>query len=132
MAAVMAEALMTGARFGDMLMAGTLFPQPHLPQAHLSALLLGSGLVFWFWGTWPLLEPRSYLRKLHSLTVADTLGSGLMVLGLLVRLPRLWPLLTLALLALIVWNTIFGYVLANCSLTARPSPRPPAPRPPDA
>jgi multicomponent Na+:H+ antiporter subunit G len=38
-----------------------------------------------------------------------------MLLGLLLRIPRQWPLLTLALLALMMWNTILGYVLAACS-----------------
>ena len=76
-------------------------------------LLLGGGLLLWFWGTWPLLEPISYLRKLHKLSVADTLGSVLMLLGLLLRIPQQWPLLTLALLGLVIWNTIFGYVLAS-------------------
>jgi multicomponent Na+:H+ antiporter subunit G len=90
---------------------------------HASLLLLGAGLLLWFWGTWPLLESRSYLSKLHALSVADSLGSGLMVLGLLLRIPRQWPLLTIAMLGLIVWNTIFGYVLANCSLPADPSER---------
>jgi multicomponent Na+:H+ antiporter subunit G len=87
----------------------------------VSLVLLGAGLVFWFWGTWPLVEEsRSYLHKLHALSVADTLGSALMLLGLLLRIPGQWPLLTLALLSLMVWNTIFGYVLAACS---RPFPR---------
>jgi multicomponent Na+:H+ antiporter subunit G len=84
-----------------------------------SLLLLGTGLVFWFWGTWPLLETSSYARKLHALSVADTLGSALMLLGLLLRIPRQWPLLTLGLLALMLWNTIFGYVLATCSQSRR-------------
>lgn len=83
---------------------------------HLSLLLLGAGLLLWFWGTWPLLESSSYLGKLHKLSVADTLGSTLMLLGLLLRIPGQWPLLCLALLGLMVWNTIFGYVLARCSL----------------
>lgn len=82
----------------------------------ISLTLLLVGLVLWFWGTWPLLEDCSYLRKLHTLTVADSLGSGLMLLGLLLQMPDQWPLLCLALLALMVWNTIFGYVLANCSI----------------
>lgn len=82
----------------------------------LSLLLLGAGLLLWFWGTWPLLEGGSYLGRLHKLSVADTLGSVLMLLGLLLRIPDQWPLLGLALLGLIVWNTIFGYVLASCSL----------------
>ena len=81
----------------------------------MSLLLLGAGLVLWFWGTWPLLEQGSYLSKLHKLSVSDTLGSGLMLLGLLLRIPSQWPLLALALLGLVVWNTIFGYVLARCS-----------------
>mgnify|MGYP001554127485 CR=1 FL=1 len=88
-------------------------------------LLLGVGLLMWFWGTWPLLEPWSYLRKLHALSVADTLGSACMIAGLLLRIPRAWPLLTLALLALIVWNTIFGYVLAACSRDAAARPAEP-------
>lgn len=83
----------------------------------LSLLLLGAGLLLWFWGTWPLLEGSSYLSKLHKLSVSDTLGSGLILLGLLLRIPRQWPLLGLALLGLVVWNTIFGYVLARCSLS---------------
>ncbi|QVL54091.1 MAG: monovalent cation/H(+) antiporter subunit G [Cyanobium sp. M30B3] len=85
----------------------------------LSALLLGLGLILWFAGSWPLLGRSSYLTKLHYLGVADTLGSALMLLGLLLRFNREWPLLLLALLSLVVWNTIFGYVLAACS-QARP------------
>ena len=40
-----------------------------------------------------------------------------MLLGLLLRIPQQWPLLCLALLGLVLWNTIFGYVLASCSLS---------------
>jgi multicomponent Na+:H+ antiporter subunit G len=81
----------------------------------LSDLLLVAGLVLWFAGTWPLLGRSSYLRKLHFLGIGDTLGSALMLLGLLLRLNREWPLLLLALISLVIWNTIFGYVLASCS-----------------
>jgi multicomponent Na+:H+ antiporter subunit G len=89
---------------------------PLLLAHQLSLLLLGTGLLLWFWGTWPLLEGGSYLNKLHKLSVSDTLGSGLMLLGLLLRIPQQWPLICLALLGLVVWNTIFGYVLARCSI----------------
>ena len=92
-------------------------PLPLTDSISLALLLVG--LVLWFWGTWPLLEDCSYLRKLHTLTVADSLGSGMMLLGLLLQMPDQWPLLCLALLALMVWNTIFGYVLANCSIDTR-------------
>jgi multicomponent Na+:H+ antiporter subunit G len=73
------------------------------------------GLVFWFWGTWPLLGPRSVLFKLHTLSVADILGSISIVFGLLLKIPKELPLLLLALLSLAIWNTILGYVLAYCA-----------------
>jgi len=81
----------------------------------LSNACIAFGLVFWLWGTWPLLGHRSVLFKLHSLSVADTLGSMAIVVGLLLRIPREWPLLVLALISLAIWNTILGYVLAYCS-----------------
>lgn len=80
-----------------------------------SYTLIGIGIVFWFWGTWPLLGQRSVLFKLHSLSVSDTLGSMAIVVGLLLRIPREWPLLVLALISLAIWNTVLGYVLAFCS-----------------
>lgn len=80
-----------------------------------SYLCLGVGIVFWFWGTWPLLGNRSVLFKLHSISVADTLGSMSIMVGLLLKIPREWPLLLLALISLAIWNTILGYVLAYCS-----------------
>ncbi|MGY2766537.1 monovalent cation/H(+) antiporter subunit G [Thermostichus sp. MS-CIW-26] len=81
----------------------------------LSYLLFGIGVLFWLWGTAPLLGDRSILFKLHGLSVSDTLGSMSIVLGLLLRIPREWPLLVLALISLAIWNTILGYVLAFCS-----------------
>ncbi|NJK30311.1 MAG: monovalent cation/H(+) antiporter subunit G [Acaryochloris sp. RU_4_1] len=83
----------------------------------LSYTCMGVGIIFWFWGTLPLLGPRSVLFKLHSLSVADTLGSMLIVIGLLLKIPREWPLLILAILSLSIWNTVLGYVLAYCSNT---------------
>ena len=83
----------------------------------LSYVCFGVGLVFWFWGTWPLVGDRSVLFKLHSLSVADTLGSISIVVGLLLKIPREWPLLILALISLAIWNTVLGYVLAYCSST---------------
>jgi len=77
--------------------------------------LMGIGVFFWLWGTAPLLGRRSVLFKLHSLSVADTLGSMAIVVGLLLKLSREWPLLLLALISLALWNTVLGYVLAYCS-----------------
>lgn len=81
----------------------------------LSYVCIAIGLVFWVWGTWPLLGDRSVLFKLHSLSVADTLGSMSITVGLLLKIPREWPLLLLALISLAIWNTVLGYVLAYCS-----------------
>lgn len=81
----------------------------------LSYGCLGLGIIFWLWGTFPLLGQRSVLFKLHSLSVADTLGSMSMLIGLLLKIPSEWPLLILAIISLAIWNTMLGYVLAYCS-----------------
>ena len=81
----------------------------------LSYGLIVLGIIFWFWGTLPLLGHRSVLFKLHSLSVSDTLGSMSIVVGLLLKIPGEWPLLVLAIITLAIWNTVLGYVLAYCS-----------------
>lgn len=81
----------------------------------LSYSLMVMGIIFWFWGTLPLIGKRSVLFKLHSLSVADTLGSMSIVIGLLLKIPSEWPLLLLAIITLAIWNTVLGYVLAYCS-----------------
>jgi len=78
------------------------------------------GIIFWFWGTLPLISNKSVLVKLHSLSVADTLGSITMLVGLLLKIPQEWSLLLLAIITLTIWNTILGYVIAHCS---DPNPR---------
>ena len=81
----------------------------------LSYSFIVIGIVFWFWGTLPLIGKRSVLFKLHSLSVADTLGSMSIIVGLLLKISREWPLLLLAIITLAIWNTVLGYVLAYCS-----------------
>lgn len=81
----------------------------------LSYALMGVGIVFWFWGTFHLVSDRSVLFKLHGLSVADTLGSIAIILGLMLKIPSRLPLLILALLSLAMWNTMLGYVLAYCA-----------------
>ncbi|MEL6490960.1 MAG: monovalent cation/H(+) antiporter subunit G [Cyanobacteria bacterium J06634_6] len=81
----------------------------------LSNVCFTIGIVFWFWGTWPLLGNRSVLFKLHSLSVSDTLGSMAIIVGVFLQLPQEWPLLLLALISLAIWNTVLGYVLAYCA-----------------
>ena len=81
----------------------------------LSYTCIGIGIVFWFWGTSHLVSNRSVLFKLHGLSVADTLGSMIIIVGLLLKIPREWPLLILGIISLAIWNTMLGYVLAYCS-----------------
>ena len=80
----------------------------------LSYALMIIGIIFWFWGTLPLIGKRSVLFKLHSLSVADTLGSMSIVVGLLIKIPSEWSLLLLAIITLAIWNTVLGYVIAYC------------------
>ena len=81
----------------------------------LGYICISIGLVFLFWGTSYLLSRRSVLYKLHSLSVADTLGAMLIIFGLLLKVPSAWPWLVLAIISLALWNTMLGYVLAYCS-----------------
>ncbi len=81
----------------------------------LSHSCIAIGIIFWFWGTWPLVGNRSVLFKLHSLSVADTLGSMSIIIGLLLRIPTEWSLLLLGIISLAIWNTVLGYVLAYSS-----------------
>lgn len=81
----------------------------------LSLFFMVVGLLFWIWGTAGMLGTRSVAWKLHAMGVADTLGSILIVAGLWIRYPREWPLLLLAILSLAFWNTMLGYVMANCA-----------------
>jgi len=81
----------------------------------ISYSLMVIGVIFWFWGTLPIIGNRSVLFKLHSLSVADTLGSMAIVVGLLLRIPSEWSLLVLAIITLAIWNTVLGYVMAYCS-----------------
>jgi multicomponent Na+:H+ antiporter subunit G len=83
----------------------------------LSYTFIGIGIFFWFWGTFPLVGHRSVLFKLHTLSVADTLGSMLIIVGLLLKIPGEWPLLILGIITLAIWNTVLGYVLAYSSST---------------
>ena len=81
----------------------------------LSYTCIGIGIVFWFWGTSHLVSNRSVLFKVHGLSVADTLGSMMIIVGLLLKIPSEWPLLILGIISLAIWNTMLGYVLAYCS-----------------
>ena len=74
--------------------------------------LICIGLFLWFWGTLPMLNKSHLLiYKLHTLTVSDTVGSLIMVFGFLVLSPSHWPIFTVVTISLVLWNTIFSYLL---------------------
>ena len=74
------------------------------------------GLMFWSWGTLPILNQKhSVFYKLHTLTVSDSVGSLLILMALLFRSPQYWPLILLTAISLSLWNTIFSYIIANTS-----------------
>ena len=82
----------------------------------LSYLLIIIGLTLWFWGTIPLLNRKySIFYKLHTLTVSDTVGSILIIIGLLIRDTGHWEILSIATISLMLWNTFFSYLLAKVS-----------------
>ena len=81
-----------------------------------SSLLFLIGLFFWLWGTLPILNKNhSIFYKLHTLTVADSVGSLLMLSALLIRAPQSWPIFVITAISLSLWNTIFSYILGNIS-----------------
>ena len=81
----------------------------------INNVVIGIGVLFWFWATVPLLSQRSIFFRLHALTVGDTIGSALIVVGLLLRLNREWPLLLISLFCLLLWNTTFSVVLGHAA-----------------
>jgi len=79
----------------------------------VSMIFLGVGLFFWIWGTLRLPGRKSLLWKLHALGIADTLGSILIIIGLMVRSPEYWPALLLSLVSILFWGTMLGFILAR-------------------
>lgn len=75
--------------------------------------LVGLGIMLWFWGSIPLLLRRSIFFRLHALSVSDTIGSLLIIVGLLLLRSREWPLLILSLICLLLWNSTFSVVLSH-------------------
>ena len=82
----------------------------------LSLAILFVGLIFWLWGTLPILNrEHSIFYKLHTLTVSDSVGSLLILLSLLIRAPQYWPIFVVTAISLSLWNTVFSYIIGNIS-----------------
>ena len=82
----------------------------------LSFAILFIGLIFWLWGTLPIVNrEHSIFYKLHTLTVSDSVGSLLILLALLIRAPQYWPIFVVTAISLSLWNTVFSYIIGNIS-----------------
>ena len=82
----------------------------------LSTSIICIGLFFWLWGTLPILNRQhSIFYKLHTLTVADSVGSLLIIFALFLRSPQYWPLFLVTAISLSLWNTVLSYILGNTS-----------------
>ena len=82
----------------------------------LSYAILFVGLIFWLWGTLPIVNrEHSIFYKLHTLTVSDSVGSLLILLALLTRAPQYWPIFVVTAISLSLWNTVFSYIIGNIS-----------------
>ena len=82
----------------------------------LSFAILFAGLIFWLWGTLPIVNrEHSIFYKLHTLTVSDSVGSLLILLALLIRAPQYWPIFVVTAISLSLWNTVFSYIIGNIS-----------------
>ena len=82
----------------------------------LSFAILFIGLIFWLWGTLPIVNrEHSIFYKLHTLTVSDSVGSLLILLALLIRAPQYWPIFLVTAISLSLWITVFSYIIGNIS-----------------
>ena len=87
-------------------------------------LIIGKALVvigvfLWFWGAIHLTGKKSYLWKIHALSIADTIGTFFILAGLLVYSLENWPHILLAMGSVAFWGTAFSLVLARLGGTNR-------------
>ena len=79
----------------------------------ISGFLMACGCVLMTWGTLYLLTDKPFVTKLHALGISDTLGSLLIVAGLILRFPDRIVMLGAAFLALLFWGPLLTYILAK-------------------
>jgi multicomponent Na+:H+ antiporter subunit G len=87
----------------------------------LTVITVGAGAVFFLAGSVGLLRFPDTLSRLHALTKADSLGLGLIVLGLLPRasgLPGAAKLVLIWLLALLA-GAIVSQLISRIALSSR-------------
>lgn len=78
-------------------------------------ILMGAAVIFFTTGALGLLRFPDVYCRLHAVTKTDTLGLGLLVLGLALKSGSL----STALLLLIIWLLVLASGAVNCQLLAR-------------
>lgn len=81
----------------------------------IAAVFIAGGLFFFFAGTVALLRFPDIFTRLHALTKADTVGLGLVVLGLVVRADA-WPV---RIKLVLIWLLVLGATATTSHLVAR-------------
>lgn len=81
----------------------------------LSWAFLAGGLFFFAAGSLGLLRFPDVLSRLHALTKADTLGLGLVVVGLAIRAESLAEVAQL----ILIWLLVLASSATACQLLAR-------------
>lgn len=79
----------------------------------ISSILTGFGCLLMIWGTIYIMKPLPLIVKLHALGISDTLGTMLVVAGLMFRFPERIMSLGMAFLALLFWGPLITYLLAR-------------------
>jgi multicomponent Na+:H+ antiporter subunit G len=85
----------------------------------VTGVLVVSGAFFFLAGTVGLLRFPDTLSRLHALTKADTLGLGLIALGLAVQAGS-WAV---RLKLLLIWVLVLGATVTTAHLVAREATR---------
>ena len=85
----------------------------------ISAILIVSGLFFYFAGTVGLFRLPDTLCRLHAVTKADNLGLGLLVGGLMLQAGDLLGMLKL----LLIWVLVLAASAGGGQLIARHAQR---------
>ena len=80
-----------------------------------SMVLNGIGVLLWLWGGIRLSGRRTFLWKIHALSISDVVGTVFILAGSLVYAPGNWTHILLALGAVVFWGTAFSIVLARLS-----------------
>lgn len=81
----------------------------------ISALLIGTGALFFLAGTVGILRFPDVFSRLHALTKADNLGLGFLIAGLVLMSPSWVVVLKL----FVVWGLVLAASTTACHIVAR-------------